>query len=419
MTEQTILRAPFPWFGGKSRVAGLVWDRFGDARNFVEPFAGSLAVLLGRPHAPRVETVNDRDYYLANFWRSLAGDKADPEKVAYYADAPVNEADLHARHLWLVHEASKLLAKIPEDPDFFDAKVAGWWVWGQCLWIGSGWCMKPEWKGRANAGRNGRGIHANGTDRGRIVDWSTRPDLSAANGRGGVILAAQDDPTGNVWKKRPRATRGGTGVTSTSLQGDAPQLPHKRPGVTGNGQGVGIHKVSLAQQVPSISGESGATGRGITASAFDLKTGGIYDYMFALAERLRRVRVCCGDWKRVVTPSITTKISTTALFLDPPYHAPGTERSAVYNHDDDKIWFEVRDWALEHGDDPLFRIALCGYEAEDNHGIPDSWECLSWKAAGGYGRSERGLGNRGRERIWFSPHCLTHQQEQFDMGVEG
>ena len=43
----TDLRAPFPWFGGKSRVAPLVWDRFGDVPNYVEPFFGSGAVLLG------------------------------------------------------------------------------------------------------------------------------------------------------------------------------------------------------------------------------------------------------------------------------------------------------------------------------------------------------------------------------------
>jgi hypothetical protein len=30
-----ILKAPFPWFGGKSRVAEIVWDRFGDVPNYV------------------------------------------------------------------------------------------------------------------------------------------------------------------------------------------------------------------------------------------------------------------------------------------------------------------------------------------------------------------------------------------------
>jgi DNA adenine methylase len=40
------LKAPFPWFGGKSIIAPEVWERFGNVQNFVEPFAGSLAVLL-------------------------------------------------------------------------------------------------------------------------------------------------------------------------------------------------------------------------------------------------------------------------------------------------------------------------------------------------------------------------------------
>jgi hypothetical protein len=32
---------------------------------------------------------------------------------------------------------------------------------------------------------------------------------------------------------------------------------------------------------------------------------------------------------------------------------------------------------------------------------------MAWKAAGGYGnRSEKGRENAGRERLWFSPHCV-------------
>ena len=94
-----MLKAPFPWFGGKSRVADIVWDRFGDVANYVEPFFGSGAVLLARPHPPRIETVNDLDCMVANFWRAV---QSDPEAVAQWCDWPVNEADLHARHLWLV-----------------------------------------------------------------------------------------------------------------------------------------------------------------------------------------------------------------------------------------------------------------------------------------------------------------------------
>ena len=48
-----VLQAPFVWFGGKRKVAAEVWDALGDVDNYVEPFAGSLAVLLGRPERHR------------------------------------------------------------------------------------------------------------------------------------------------------------------------------------------------------------------------------------------------------------------------------------------------------------------------------------------------------------------------------
>jgi site-specific DNA-adenine methylase len=56
------LKAPFPWFGGKSRIADIVWDALGPVDNYVEPFAGSMAVLLHRPDErwqSGAETVND------------------------------------------------------------------------------------------------------------------------------------------------------------------------------------------------------------------------------------------------------------------------------------------------------------------------------------------------------------------------
>ena len=131
------LKAPFPYFGGKSQAAGLVWDRLGDVKNYVEPFFGSGAVLLGRPHDPRIETVNDLDGLLCNFWRAV---QAAPDEVAKVADWPVSECDLHARHLVLVDRRKGLTDRLIADPYYCDATLAGWWVWGACAWIGSGWC---------------------------------------------------------------------------------------------------------------------------------------------------------------------------------------------------------------------------------------------------------------------------------------
>ncbi len=139
--------APFPYFGGKSKVVDPVWRAFGAVSNYVEPFFGSGAVMLSRPtpiNGP--ETINDMDGMVANFWRAL---QADPEAVADWADWPVNECDLHARHLWLVNRREDLTARLMADPAWYDAQTAGWWVWGLCSWIGSGWCSgQGPWQAR-------------------------------------------------------------------------------------------------------------------------------------------------------------------------------------------------------------------------------------------------------------------------------
>lgn len=79
---------------------------------------------------------------------------------------------------------------------------------------------------------------------------------------------------------------------------------------------------------------------------------------------------------------------------------------ALYRVDTGDVAGAVREWALAHGDDPHYRIALCGYEGE--HEMPDTWECIQGKATNhGYGgQAKNGYRNAGRERIWFSPHCL-------------
>ena len=136
-TNSDTLAAPFPWFGGKSGAARTVWTALGAVDNYVEPFAGSAAMLLAAPDGKRVETINDADGFVANFWRAIAHA---PHEVAAHADWPCNEVDLFARHSWLVRQASGLTARLHADPEWFDVRVAGWWCWGACNWIGSGWC---------------------------------------------------------------------------------------------------------------------------------------------------------------------------------------------------------------------------------------------------------------------------------------
>lgn len=287
----------FPWFGGKSKITDIVWKRFGNVPNYVEPFAGSLAVLLANPNPSKIETVNDINCFLSNFYRAIS---AVPDEVAKYADYPVNEADLHARHKWLVSDAtSEFKTKMHSDPDYFDVKIAGWWVWGISSSIGTSWL---DTKG-----------------------LNSLPVLSSA--------------------------------------------------------GQGIH--------------------GLTHN--------VYDWFNELQKRLSRVRVACGDWKRIMTPSITynnkgiSKKDITAIFLDPPYDL--SNRDKVYS-DDSNIFNEVCEWAIANGDNERLRVAVCGYEG-DGH-FPNTWETLSWKANGGFGNAgeERGRGNAFKERVYFSPHCL-------------
>jgi hypothetical protein len=143
----------------------------------------------------------------------------------------------------------------------------------------------------------------------------------------------------------------------------------------------------------------------------------LLDWFGRLRDRLRTVRVCCGDWLRVCdSPSVTTRLGTTGIFFDPPYptHQAGKKSRAgkLYSNDSkggtDTIRDELLAYCLERGSDPQMRLCVAcyegdGYEALIQHG----WQAVKWKAAGGYGnRSAVGKANAKRERLIFSPHCL-------------
>ena len=151
------MRAPFPYFGGKRTIADTVWRAFGRPKQYIEPFCGSAAVLLSAPEPASIEVIGDANGFVANFWRAVV---AQAEEVARFADYPVSHVDLGARHVWMMGEREALGTAL-QDPHWpGDAKLAGWWLWGQCSWIGSGWC---EWTGKVpHVSNAGRGIQATG-----------------------------------------------------------------------------------------------------------------------------------------------------------------------------------------------------------------------------------------------------------------
>jgi len=61
---------PFAYFGGKTTIADRIVATLPPHRTYIEPFAGSLAVLLAKPEA-LIEVVNDLDQELVMFWRVL------------------------------------------------------------------------------------------------------------------------------------------------------------------------------------------------------------------------------------------------------------------------------------------------------------------------------------------------------------
>jgi hypothetical protein len=141
---------------------------------------------------------------------------------------------------------------------------------------------------------------------------------------------------------------------------------------------------------------------------------GLVDYLHRLSDRLRSVRVCCGDWRRVLTPSVTFRHGPTGVLLDPPYGEGEVDYSAGGNRTD--VADDVRAWAIANADNRDLRIALCGYDGQ--HDMPDDWHVAEWSAAGGYSstasQETQGQLNRHRERVWFSPHCLRSERTLFD-----
>lgn len=426
-----LLVPPYPFFGSKRAVADRMWQALGNPGNLVIPFLGSASELLARPQPGKVETVNDINGFIANFWRAIA---QAPEEVAVAADWPVNETELHARHAWLLKQLPLLMPQLEADPFYFDPLIAGWWAWGASAWIGSGWCLSGHRMSRAKPRPNMS--HGQGLDAGPGgPTHRKRPDLQGEGvsrpgpkGGSGVHKGLPDDgdfelDEARPGRKLPRLSGyDGRPNAGTGIHKRMPHLSPNNQGLVGSGQGV--HKVSLdpdpPRKLPHVAGPAGTgVGYGAGVNVRDRRDKLIL-WFEALSVRLRHVRVCCGDFMRVLTDAVTIAHGQTGVILDPPYSSNAGRTMGLYAGDDvaePNDGFEdtaerARKWAIENGDNPLFRILYCGYE--DGFAWPAGWTEFAWSAQGGYGNQAHGRGraNRHRERIWISPHCDQIQAQE-------
>lgn len=158
MSAQAV--APFQYPGGKYLVAGKVWDALGDPPRYIEPFAGSLGVLLARPGERDGfgEIINDANGHIVNVWRAI---RRAPDEVAWWLAGPATTADLNARHAWTHTEGAELVAAVFTDADHYDAKAAAWYIYGLAFAAHPRAFMQATGQPGRCAKNHGNGPHAN------------------------------------------------------------------------------------------------------------------------------------------------------------------------------------------------------------------------------------------------------------------
>ena len=310
------------YYGGKSRWIDTVWQRIGKVGVWSEPCCGTAVMTLNNPEPAPREVICELNAYIANFYRSLV---ADYPQTAWYADWPTNHHDLTARHRWLLAQGPELRERMVADPDDYDPKIAGWWVWGQSSWIGHGWCDEANTsRDRIPKVHHGQGVmQQSALTLGPVED--KRPKVPDGGGSGVSAqrdrvpgdqmpnVAARGSPGGVSQQraavphdKRPRIypRGGGTGVNMQrdNVPGDKIPFVNPMPGA----RGVSMQRVSVPDKIPlfsnSASGLPSGSGVQIQRRGFQgdnrvrLPEGdGILDgsrlrpWFRAIAERLARV----------------------------------------------------------------------------------------------------------------------------------
>ena len=370
MTLKNLQKAPFPWFGGKSKAAPLVWSLLGDVAHYVEPFAGSLAVLLNRPHTPNrphhSESVNDLDGLIVNAWRAI---QWHPEETAAHASWPVSENDKHARHIALVRWREQGLAdKLAGSPKWCDPEMAGWWIWGVCIQIGA-FAVDGPW----TADDNGMIIRID-----RKAEGRGEPGVP----RSGTHLGTREP---GVKRDKPKISVDGNGVNSPST---------RQSGVLSDRPQTEFHQHTMPELIR---------------------------WFQWLSARLRHVRILNSDWSRLVTDGASKTMQVrmgdahVGVFLDPPYADTADRMKGLYSIDSFDVAHDVKAWCAQNGADPDRRIVLAGFEGEHDNQLAElGWTEHEWFSngymQGGYGNQSQ-AGQQHRERLWASPHCLNPAEQ--------
>ena len=194
--------------------------------------------------------------------------------------------------------------------------------------------------------------------------------------------------------QRPHVGNSGMGVHALG----------KRPHVSNGGKGV--HALG---QIPHVSNE--------TADPTAPYNTNIYAWLRRLSERLRYVRVVCGDWTRICGGKWQDKGGDAGIFFDPPYSHDVGRDEGIYHEESATVAKAVAEWAVERGEQAAYRIVLAGYYEEHEWLLARGWTVKRWKAQGGYANVRRdvneetqGAANRHREALFFSPHCLARRR---------
>ena len=172
----------------------------------------------------------------------------------------------------------------------------------------------------------------------------------------------------------------GSGLTSPTA---IPHIGHA---------GKGVHKISKRPHIADA-------GKGVQ----EIYNENIYTWFRQLSERLRYVRVVCGDWTRVCGGNWQDNIGPVGIYFDPPYE--NKDRCDVYAVDCFQMGGLVRKWAIERGALKDYRICISGYDM--NNELSDhGWESYSWETGGGYSNvSGKKNDNCSKEILWMSPNC--------------